>query len=796
MVPNSCTTALKALPKFLSNANCGRGKQKHYYKGWLKRPVSFYLSAVVVCICQINSASVYAQSEQQKKQKKPRYTRCVPGEHAFDQSGNQARPKYKLPFATAFPASVYPDESLKDSVELSADSAESDPLNPEQILLNGTIAIKNRDGALKAESARFNPTTNIATVEGKLNYESAGLQVDSSDATIDVEQGTFDIGESGYEVTNGNVVSQGRASGIERDDSGQLKLNEATYTSCPPGDNGWLITADRIKLNPDKGVGFARNITLRFKNVPIFYAPAFSFPISNQRKSGFLAPRFDRNDQTGLEIRQPYYWNIRPNWDATFVLRAMTERGLQLQSELRHLNRIGTWTLNHEFISNDDRFESGVDRTFTRFRHNGGFSSRWSTSIDVSDVSDSDYFDDLGDTLSVASITHLKRVADLVYTAPYYEFRTRFLDYQTVVEDIAPDDLPFQKLPQLTLNYAKPLGTRGFKTVADTELVFFQRSNSVTGSRFDVQPRLEWNINRAAWFSSLAASVRHTRYDLTDGSDTRTVPVLSADVGTFLDRYNENDGSLLTLEPRVFYLFARRTNQDDLPVFDTATLDFNFSQLFRENQFSGADRINDANQLSFALSSRLINEDGRERFRAAVGQIFYFQDRLVTLPDGEPDFTTSSDLVGEVEMQFNRRWSADSTIEWNPNTSSTDRSSTQISYRDGADRVANLGHRLVSDEGEFIHASIAWPIRDRWRLAGAWNYSLDNEQSIETVFGLEYQSCCWAFRAAARRFITDNGDENTNAFFFQLVLKGLAPLGQNVTGVLRESIGGYSPSDR
>ena len=751
---------------------------------------------MVVCICQINSTSVYAQTEQQKKQKEPRYTRCVPGEHTLSQSGNQALPQYKLPFATAFPATVYPDESLKDSVELSADSAESDPLNPEQILLNGTIAIKNRDGALKAENARFNPTTNIATVDGKLTYESAGLQVDSSDATIDVKQGTFDIGESGYEVTNGNVVSQGRASGIKRNKSGELKLSEATYTSCPPGDNGWLISAESIKLDPDRGVGFARNITLRFKDVPIFYAPAFSFPISNQRKSGFLAPRFDRNDQTGLEIRQPYYWNIRPNWDATFVLRAMTERGLQIQSELRHLNRIGIWSLNHEFISNDDRFEPGVDRTFTRFRHSGGFSNRWSTRIDISDVSDSDYFDDLGDTLSVASITHLDRVADLTYTAPNYEFRTRFQSYQTVVEDIAPEDLPFQKLPQLTLDYRKPLGTRGLVSELDSELVFFERNNSVTGTRLDVAPRLEWNINRVAWFSSIAASVRHTRYDLSSSTDTRTVPVLSADVGTFLDRFNESDGSLFTLEPRVFYLFARRTDQDQLPVFDTAALDFNFSQLFRENQFSGADRFNDANQLSFAVSSRLIQRDGREKFRAAVGQIFYFQDRLVTLPDGEPDLTSSSDLVGEVELQFNRRWSGDSTIQWDPNTSSTDRSSTQISYRDGADRVANLGHRLISDEGEFLHASVAWPIRDRWRLATAWNFSLDDEQSIETVLGLEYQSCCWAFRAAARRFITDNGDENTNAFFFQLVLKGLAPLGQNVTDVLREAIGGYSSPDR
>ncbi len=732
----------------------------------------------VCCALAVGTASAYGQSLAQT-QDLSKFGHCAT--------------ESTLRFAKA--SNSFPDTSLTDEVVLSADSAESDPANPEQILLNGTIAIKHRDGALKAENARYDPESNIATVGGEMSYESAGLQVRSSNATIDVKEGTFELGESGYELSNGDVISQGRAGGILRDADGNLNLDNATYSSCPPGDNGWLIRSDNIKLDPKNGIGTARDITLRFKDVPIFYAPVFSFPISNQRKTGFLSPRFDQNDKTGLEYRQPFYWNIRPDTDATFVARAMTERGIQIQTELRHLNRIGTWTINQEFMSDDDRFTSGVNRYFGRFRHDGALSNRWTTQIDLSSVSDKSYFEDLGDTLKIASITHLQRRADLVYTAKDYKFRTRLLSYQTVDDTIAPDQRPYKQLPQLTLNYRKLKPRLGLSATVDSEWVYFDRDDSVTGSRLDINPKLEWKKNRASWFSALAASVRQTNYDVTNGSHSRTVPTISADAGLYLDSFRETDGSLLTLEPRLFYLYAKRTNQDQIPVFDTGALDFNFSQLFRENRFAGADRINDANQLSFALSSRMINPQGREKFQASVGQILYFEDRTVTLPDEEPVSSSRSDVVAELKLEFDQNWSGQTALQWNSDTNTTERSSAAIRYRDGSDRLVNIGHRYLDEQGETLSASFAWPIKNNWKVASGWNYSLDDKKSIETVLGVEYESCCWAFRTAARRYITDSGEDHNTAFFFQLVLKGLAPVGQNVTEVLREAVGGYTYSN-
>jgi len=685
-----------------------------------------------------------------------------------------------------------PDESLQDSVELSADSANNDPNDPEVFFLNGTISIRHRNGELNAENAQFDSRNNTAVVDGDMSYRTQGLEVQSSDATLNIAEGTFELGESGYELGSGEVVAQGRARRITRDDIGSLRLKDATYTSCPPGDNGWLISADSIKLNAENGIGTAQDITLRFKGVPIFYAPAFSFPINDQRKTGILAPRINQSDETGLEYRQPFYWNFRPNTDATFTLRAMSDRGLQLQSELRHLNRFGNWILNHEFIDDDSRFIPGQNRTFARLRHLGGFASRWTTSVDLNSVSDTDYFEDLGDTLNIASVTHLERRADITYTADDFVFRSRLLTFQTVDEDIVPEDIPFRQLPQFTFNYKKYFAQASVNATVDSEWVFFDRADSVTGARLDISPRIEWNRSRTSWYSTVAGGVRYTNYNLNNSvTEDRTVPIFSTDVGMFFDRKN-NDGTRLTLEPRLFYLYARRTDQDQLPVFDSGALDFNFSQLFRENSFSGADRINDANQLSFALSSSIVNAQGRERFQASIGQTLFFQDREVQLPGSDIETASSSDIVAEFGVEFDQNWSGQSALQWDPNTSTTERSSAELRYRDGRDRLFNIGHRFIRDVGETVNTSFAWPIKNNWRVAAGLNYSLDDDLAIETVFGLEYESCCWAFRTAARRFITENGEDTNTPFFFQLVLKGLAPVGQNVTEVLRESIGGYT----
>lgn len=669
------------------------------------------------------------------------------------------------------------------------------------VTLEGNTRIEYQNRVLDAENASYNRETGEVLIDGEVKYESNGILLSTRDANFNLLDSTFKTGQSDYQINLGEQRATGQASSLETTTDGQFRLNNATYSTCPPGDLSWFIKAEDIFLNNETGVGTANRISLVFKGVPILAIPTFSFPISQQRKTGFLSPSLARSESTGIELRTPWYWNIRPNLDATLTPRLMSRRGVQLQSQWRYLNKQGFWQLDSEILRDDDSSAIQRRRNFTRLRHNGSFGDRWVTELDASEVSDPDYFEDLGDSLQVISISHLERRADLRYTDGKYSFLARAQSYQTVDQTIATQDRPYRKLPQLLFNADWPNLRYGLEADFDAELVYFDRSSSVTGSRLDLYPRLSWPINRTAWYVNPSITTRFTQYRLNNAGEgnpsdiDRAYSTASLEAGLFLDRPVNNRGKIQTLEPRLFLLRVPFENQDLIPIFDSVPLDFNFSQLFRENRFSGSDRIADANQLSMALTTRLIDlPSGREQLLASIGQIAYFDDRRVTV-DGQVDGDKYSDFVAEIDADLDNDWRFRTTLQWDPDENLTVRSSALLTYRPDENRLVNIGHRRVntgsSAETEQLDFSILWPIYDRWRIAGRWNYSIAGDTSIESLVGIEYQDCCWSFRVAARRYISDDGSDHETNYYLQLVLKGLAPLGEDIGELLEAGVLGY-----
>jgi len=680
------------------------------------------------------------------------------------------------------------------------------------VTLDGETVISFQNRRLLAENATYNRNTGIVAIEGDLIYESDGIQMQSSDANFDINQNTFSTAASSYELNLGERNASGQASSMSRSETGIFRLDTATYSACPPGDKSWFIRADSIILNPENGVGTATNITLNFKGVPLLAVPRFSFPISPKRKTGFLAPVLGSNDSTGVELEVPWYWNIRPDLDATFTPRFMSKKGTQLQGEVRYLSKLGIWTLDSEYLYDSDFPRGDRGRHFTRLQHSGNWRENWTTGLNAGAVSDKDYFQDLGDSLSVASITHVERRADLVYEDGFYRFLTRLQSYQTVDKQITTNERPYRRLPQLLFNADWPRMNFGGKLNLDAELVYFDRAASVRGGRLDIHPRFSYPINRNAWFLNPTLAARYTHYDLNGvenidvenngvaeavpSSINRALATASIDTGLFFDRATDDKGSVQTLEPRLFYLRVPYTDQIDIPNFDSSELDFNISQLFRENRFSGADRVADANQLSVAVTTRFIEgRTGREELGASIGQILYFDDRRVSLKDDEVDTRSASDLVAELSAELDNNWVVRSNIQYNADDRNTFRSSALISYQPDREHILNFAHRNVdtksSAETEQLDFSFLWPISNQWNVTGRWNFSLDGNTSIETLLGIEYESCCWAFRFATRRYIAEDGKDHDNSYYFQLVLKGLAPVGDNIGELLGAGIFGY-----
>ena len=681
-----------------------------------------------------------------------------------------------------------------DRIRLSADTAESSGADIHT--LQGNAVVNYGDQQLQADGLVYDRNLGAVDAEGNVRYRSPGLYVNSERARLFPDEDRGSLHAIDYVLPESH--GRGSASVAHLEDRQHQRLERASYTTCAPGNSDWVLAADDVQLDQASGTGVARAAKLRLKGVPVLYTPYISFPIDDRRKSGLLVPRFGQSGETGIDLSVPYYWNIAPHRDATLVPRYMSDRGLMLGTEFRYLNRRSRGTLNLEYLPSDDLF--GNDRHAVSLQHNWDPAARLRTRLIVKDVSDTDYFEDLGTGLVQSSATHLERSALATYNGDAWILQARLQDYQTIDPRIAESSKPYRRLPQIRFRATPPQRFHGLQFALDSEFTEFDQDARVSGARLDILPRVSLPLNRAAWFMEPALSLRHTVYRLDDVSPgdpdapERTTPVFSLDAGTFLDReFSWKDSAYAqTLEPRLFYLYVPNRDQDDIPVFDTGEYDFNIWQLYQENRFSGPDRMGDANQLALTLTTRILDPaSGVQKFSASLGELFYFRDREVTLPGRDVETTSRSDIIGELGLELDPGWNAGAGIIWDPHERTTRRSDFRLQYRAGKRQLVNLSYRFRDETLEQTDFSILWPLGRSWHAIGRWNYALDSRETLEAIAGFGYESCCWAAQLVGRSYVNDeNADRNTGVYL-QIELKGLTSSGRQVDRLLERGILGY-----
>jgi LPS-assembly protein len=620
--------------------------------------------------------------------------------------------------------------------------------------------------------------------------------------------------------------SRGDAKLVEFEGPGRDRLHDARYTSCEVGVDDWYLRASELELNHNSSTGTAKHASVEFKGVPILYMPWIDFPFEKQRKSGFLAPNFGTTTRSGVELSVPYYWNIAPDMDATITPRALSKRGLQVQGEYRYLDEDYSGQDSIEFLPNDQQADR--DRWFARLQHQHNFGNGWSGKVNLERVSDNEYFSDLSTNIATTSRVNLPQEAFLNYNDDIWQFTAMTQKFQTLDEV----SYPYERLPQLTLtghkewNYA--IGSVytqwvSFKRASDAPATSNVTPNSnlstaVSGNRFTALPYISLPMVRSYGYITPKLGLHYTRYDLEDPayllngitkdefqSDSRTLPIFSVDSGLYYDRDFRVVSNMYTqtLEPRLFYVYIPYRDQSQLPIFDTSLADLNMSTLFSENQFTGNDRVNDANQLTMAVTSRLIDQkSGIQRLAATVGQRFYFSDRKVTLlPDGEERTSNSSDIVTALTARLLTHWNLDAAWLYNTDDDTTSKANLGARYNPEPGKVLNLSYRYTRkgesaydiDDLEQVDISTEWPLGRNWYGLARWNYSLADNSPIEGLLGAEYDAGCWQARTVFQRVSTATADENY-AFFFQLELDGIASIGTSPLSLLRRSIPGYQSS--
>ena len=722
---------------------------------------------------------------------------------------------------------VFDSEPEEGDIQVSADFIDMTERGASH--LQGNVELVMEEQQARADEVFYDEAANDATLTGDVKFWSESLYLNSETAHVKFDDDTGTFTSSQYYLPN----NQGRGGAEDLFiDPGDITSGEnMDYTTCvADSGNGdfegdfWKITADKLVLNHETERGSGRNIVLRIKDIPLFYAPYMTFPLNDKRKSGFLTPGVGKAGGNGFETRLPYYWNISPNMDATITPRVFSDSGFMGMVEYRYLFDSSAGRLNLEYLPGDNQF-SGRDRSLIGFEHSQTFLDRGKLSLVYNRVSDPEYLEDFGAQLAIASTRFLPRRADLSYRGNKWNLSARMLSYQVVDRGIAAASRPYKNLPRVQFKYAPLSGNKKINLRLTSELTYFDRTDEtevtvdVTGFRADIYPSISYPIRSQSAFIIPKVGVHHTQYSLArqgpfKENPSRTIPIVSLDSGLFLERGTAFGGRnfLHTLEPRLYYLYVPHEDQTDLPVFDSSNFNLDYNVLFRENRFTGLDRVGDSNQVTLAVGSRLINRDTGKQFAYfRVAQSFYLEDQDVIrqrlTADGRlTDIgMRNTNLLSPVVVEAGANISDDLTlgaeIYWDPNDNVTRKMTLTAQYNPVDSKVINMAYRVRRAESGLVRrlptdieqsdVSFSWPVTDKLNAVGRWNYAVTEGRSLDLFAGLEYEGCCFALKAVGRRFLTNLKGEFNNGFFIQFELKGLGSLGARTADFLYQTIPGY-----
>lgn len=645
------------------------------------------------------------------------------------------------------------------------------------------------------------------------------------------------------------LSAHGSAKQVQHTDDKITILKNATYSTCQPNRcEVWVLKGSTIKLDSNKGRGESWNTRLYVQGLPIFYFPYFNFPIDHKRHTGFLFPRIGVSSSKGFSIATPFYWNIAPNYDVTITPNYIQKRGVLLQGVFRYLIPHSRGRVGFGYLPNDRKFKNfkinnpqatGSDnRKKFFFKNSTVFNRNLSAMVDYNQVSDDYYLHDLGSSLINNSDNQLLRQAQIKYVNDVWNFLGNLQSYQTLHPiDQANISNQYARLPQLLFGADFPVnsGAPHFGFNGEWTRFTFQQNpytdtTHVPGvsTRASLRPYVSLPLNWLFAYVNPRAQLQLTSYHLQNPqfgftkSPEAAIPIFDVKSGMYFDRAAHLFGHdyQQTLEPTLYYLYVPYHNQNDIPYFDTSTQTFDYNFMFLDNRFSGIDRIGDANQVTLGLASRFIDQDsGDEKASASIGRIYYFRKRRVQLwygnncPENVNDQYHASPIAAMATYNFNPAWSVNGSAMWNNVAKCVDNRNVNLQYHPDVKHIFNIGYIYqkhgdsmpglpVNDPGNDLkQTNVAgyWQMNQHWGIMGRWNYNWSHKSEQAFLYGVSYDSCCWAVRFVMARTFTALGPAPNyqrrydNGCYVEVALKGLGTFANIGMGdFLAHSISGYN----
>jgi len=705
-----------------------------------------------------------------------------------------------IPESTPFESSLL---TTGKQIRVSSDAAQM--IQNKSALFNGNVLITSPSSMINADVAQIDNNGKQVIASGDVLYRDEALQVESQGVELNSDLKLLQMQDTEYQFKN--IAGRGAADLLSLSGEQGLRLEEVSFTTCPEGSEDWKMFASEIVIGKDSPFGEAYDTKFYLGGVPVFWLPYFAFPVTAERQSGLLFPNIGSSTRTGLEYEQPVYWNIAPNYDATFSPRAMTNRGIQLKTEFRYLFSQSQGEVQLEYLPKDLDTLTQEDRYFYRYLHQGKLSDNWSLNVDFSGISDDNYIVDLGSDYYNRADTHLYRQLGLNYYSPNLDFSLQFRDFEVVGDH--PD--VYRALPEMKLNYGSDMGEYiDFKLASEVAYFENKLDSRPNAFRVHIEPSLSLPYQRA-WGELLAeVSLLQTYYEqeLPQDSFSELDESVSRTIGQgrlYGSLIFEKEGLVLdnkyglTIEPKAQYLYTSFEEQDNIGLYDTTPLLTTFNNLFRGREFTGLDRINDNNQFTLGATARLTDQNNREKLVLSVGQIFYLEDSKLISSVREDN---RSALAAEFDWQVNQRWFLHSDIQVETQTQKVERSSVATEYRIDDNKLIQVNHRYIRDlSGEEINqfgVTASWPINEKWHWVGRWYRDANLSRTTESFTGIQYESCCWALRFTYQRSLSNRfdatgfrtTDEFDSGIGLQFIIKGIGSRRSN-SDMLEQGMFGY-----
>ena len=710
---------------------------------------------------------------------------------------------------------------------------------------NGNVVIAKNNQQLTADQVNVQQDNqgeiNSFVAIGNVNLTEPDIRIIGNKAESLQKTNYKVIYDASYRLYNRHA--RGSASKIEIFDNGITSLPNASYTTCKPNSNTWYLKAKKLVFNKITGRGQAWHTKMYIKDVPIFYWPYLNFPIDDRRQTGFLNPSFNSNSRNGTGVGIPFYWNIAPNYDYTISPFYMSKRGLKIDNRFRYLTNTSSGNLQFNFLPNDlsqNKLNNKTYRHAIWFSNNLNIANNWNLFIKYNKVSDNNYLYDFGqdigqstqkitNNISEASLEevmqnsslHLEQSAKLENFNKYGFFKLRILQYQTLYPSEGPTaQEQYKKMPEITWNSNYIDLPMQYRTRYNINYVDFklrdiaQINNDInqktTGKRIHLRPSLERNFYASYGYIKPKIQLDVLSYqDLQldnlsklnnkPNNPSRIIPILDVNTGLNFTKTLPNYIQQ-TLEPKIYYLYVPKIDQNRYPIFDTSASEFSYDQLFRNNRYNGSDRLAEANQVTFGIKTRFFPENGEEKASIGIARAKYFRG-LTSYLGENLEFGRWSPIAMLLNYNLNPQILLEANLV-RQKLNQTRSNTFTGQYKLTDQKIINIGYQYVRFTPTPQHLgqiSATWLIKPNINLLGKFDYDLHQKHPVYNLFGVELHGCCTILRFAwARNLLpTENLSKKQydNKFMLQIIFKGLNGIGNLESSYISGKIPGYMPKD-